>query len=192
MPESPSSPLLALLETMQPLSAELRAALASRLRREELPRGTHLLQPGQVAHRLYFVERGVVRGFYLKDGREVSSWFMKEQDFIISIVSFFTQTPSLEYVELLEDATLWSLSYSQLQHLYQQFPAFNYVGRVLTENYYVLSERRTLNLRLQSAPARYEQLLADFPAIFQRVPLKHIASHLGLTPETLSRLRGRR
>ena len=117
---------------------------------------------------------------------------MKESDFIISIVSFYTRQPAQEYIELLEDGLLWSLSFDQLQRLYQQYPEFNTVGRLLTEQYYILSEQRTINLRMQSAGERYQQLLADFPAIFQRVPLKYIASHLGLSPETVSRLRAKR
>lgn len=66
------------------------------------------------------------------------------------------------------------------------------IGRLLTEKYYVLSELRSQNLRMQTAPERYDQLLRDFPDIFGRVPLKYIASHLGISPETLSRLRARR
>ena len=117
---------------------------------------------------------------------------MRENDFIISIVSFYSRQPAQEYIELLEDCILWSITYDQLQQLYRDFPEFNAIGRLLTEKYYVLSERRTQNLRMQTAPERYKQLVTDFPAIFQRVPLKYIASHLGISPETLSRLRGQR
>ena len=185
-------PLLSSIQSLHPLSAELQTVLAGMLRSETLARREWLLQPGQVSDRLYFIEQGVVRGYYLKEGREVTSWFMREGDFIVSIVSFYTRQPATEYVELLEASTLWSISHEQLHQLYRDFPEFNVVGRLLTEKYYVLSERRSQNLRMQTAPERYNQLLTDFPDIFGRVPLKFIASHLGISPETLSRLRGRR
>ncbi|MBC3787819.1 Crp/Fnr family transcriptional regulator [Spirosoma utsteinense] len=185
-------PLLAFLQTLQPISPALETTISQLLRRDSLPRKQWLLQPGQVSDRLYFIERGVVRGYYLKEGKEVTSWFMREGDFIISIVSFYSRQPAREYVELLTDSVVWSINYTQLQQLYRDFPEFNAIGRLITEKYYVQSERRTQNLRMQTAPERYAQLLADFPAIFGRVPLKYIASHLGISPETLSRLRGRR
>jgi len=77
------------------------------------------------------------------------------------------------------------------QALYRDFPEFNLFGRVLTERYYVLSEQRAHQLRVLPAAARYERLLAGFPAVFQRVALKHLASHLGMAAETLSRLRSK-
>ena len=117
---------------------------------------------------------------------------MAEGDFVISIVSFFTQQPSTEYLELLEPSTLHAINYQHLQELYRTFPEFNYVGRVLTERYYVQSEQRAHQLRTLPAKERYARLAADFPGLLQRVPLKHLASHLGISPETLSRLRAHR
>jgi len=179
------------LAAIGPVSPGLRAALLAAVRTEQLPARHQLLRPGQVAQRLYFVDQGLVRGYALHEGRELSSWFMREGDFVISIVSFLTQAPSTEYLELLEASTLHSLSYTQLQQLYHDFADFNRFGRVLTERYYVLSEQRAWQLRALPAVARYERLLAEFPDVFQRVALHHIASHLGMAAETLSRLRGR-
>ncbi|MBC8082966.1 MAG: Crp/Fnr family transcriptional regulator [Hymenobacter sp.] len=179
------------LNEIQPLSTELRTALAARTTREQLPAHHVLLRPGQVARRVYFLENGLVRGFTLLHGREISSWFMQAGDFVISILSFFTQQPSEECLELLEPAAVHSIGYEQLQGLYRDFPEFNFVGRRLIEHYYVLSERRAQHLRSRSAAERYEQLLRDFPTVFQRVAVQHIASHLGMASETLSRLRNR-
>ncbi|WP_375416017.1 Crp/Fnr family transcriptional regulator [uncultured Hymenobacter sp.] len=179
------------LSRLQPLSPALQSALLLAPRREALPARHVLLTPGQVARRVYFLETGLVRGYTLLHGREISSWFMREGDFVISILSFFTQLPGDETVELLEPAVVSSISYAQLQGLYRDFPEFNLIGRRLVEHYYVLSERRARHLRARSAAERLALLLADFPDVFQRVAVQHIASHLGLAPETLSRLRGR-
>jgi CRP-like cAMP-binding protein len=183
---------LTALAPIGPLSPALRAALAARVRREELPAQHKLLQPGQVARRVYFLERGLVRGYALHEGREMSSWFMREGDFVISIVSFLTQAPATEYLELLEPSLIHSIGYDQLQALYRDFPEFNLFGRVLTERYYVRSEQRAHQLRVLPAAERYAHLLAEFPGVLQRVALRHIASHLGVAAETLSRLRGRK
>ncbi|WP_303311524.1 Crp/Fnr family transcriptional regulator [Hymenobacter sp. BT730] len=183
---------LTLCEAIQPLSEPLRRALQQLVKPETVAARSYLLQPGQTANRLYFLEQGLVRGFYLKEGKEVTAWFMQEGDFVISIHSFFSRQPSHEYLQALTDCTFWSLTYEQLQQLYREFPEFNFIGRALTEKYYVLSEQRALHLRMYSAAERYEQLLTHFPGIFQRVPLKMLASHLGMSPETLSRLRARR
>ena len=182
---------IAFLHGMQPLSPALTDALQACIVREELPAQHQLLQPGQVARRVYFLETGLVRGYTLLHGREISSWFMQAGDFVISILSFFTQQPSDEYLELLEPAVAYSITYEQLQALYREFPEFNFIGRQLLEKYYVLSEQRARNLRARTARERYELLIRDFPTVFQRVALHQIASHLGMAPETLSRLRNR-
>lgn len=183
------SPLLAAVQALLPVSPALEAALAAALRREEWPARHQLLSPGQVAHHLYFIEKGLVRGYTLHAGQEISSWFMSEGDFVISIVSFFTRQPSTEYLELLEPSVVYSISYAQLNELYRTFPEFNYVGRVLTERYYVQSEQRAYQPRTLTARERYAHLVQGSPQLVQRVPLKYLASHLGIAPETLSRLR---
>ncbi|GAB3832802.1 Crp/Fnr family transcriptional regulator [Hymenobacter jeollabukensis] len=181
--------LLHRLRALYPLSDRCLQTITQLMRREELPARRALLAPGQVAGRIYFVESGLARGYYLHEGREANTWFMHEGDFLISIVSFLTRTVSQEFIELLEDSVLYSISYEQLQQLYCDFPEFNYVGRMLTEHYYVLSEQRTQQLRLLRAEQRYAQLVHTFPEVLQRVPLKHLASYLGVTPETISRIR---
>jgi CRP-like cAMP-binding protein len=185
------TPFLAFINAIQPVSSELAHALTAAAKREVLPARHLMLRPGEVARRVYFLETGLVRGYTLLHGREVSSWFMQAGDFVISILSFFTQQPSAEYLELLEPAVVHSLTHSELQRLYHDFPEFNYVGRQLMEKYYVLSEQRAQTLRSRTAVERYELLLAQFPTIFQRVALQHIASYLGMAPETLSRLRNK-
>ena len=182
---------LASLNALQPLSPALAAAIEAATLAEELPAHQLLLRPGQVARRVYFLETGLVRGYTLLHGREISSWFMQAGDFVLSILSFFTQQLSEETLELLEPARVHSITYDQLQRLYHDFPEFNYFGRRILEKYYVLSEQRAQHLRARSAVERYQLLLHNFPTVFQRVALHQIASHLGMAPETLSRLRNK-
>ena len=112
------SSFISFLNTLQPLSPGLNQALLAVAVREELPAHHQLLKPGQVARRIYFLETGLVRGYTLLHGREISSWFMQGGDFVISILSFFTQQPGEECLELLEPAVVHSISYDQLQRLW--------------------------------------------------------------------------
>lgn len=113
--------LTALIKHFWPtVTPDFEVALKEAVVREEIAKKTVILQEGQVAKKMYFVEKGCLRGYYLKEGAEVNSWFMKEDDFVISIVSFYTQQPSEELIETLEDCVLWSISYQRLHQLYLQ------------------------------------------------------------------------
>ena len=116
---------------------------------------------------------------------------MGDGDIIVSVYSFFSRQPSFENIEILEDATLQSINWDQLQSLYKNYPEFNETGRLITENYYIKSEERVINLQTLTARQRYDQLLSTYPGILQKASLGQIASYLGIKQETLSRIRAR-
>lgn len=181
--------VLEYLNAIYPLSKELTAHLRSILKQKECEKKEMLLRAGRVCTNICFIEKGLLRCFYLKDDTEVSSWFMREGDVIISVESFFDQKPSYESIQALEDTVVWYISCQELEFVYKHFMEFNYVGRVLVQNYYKLSEQRLYSMRLQSATERYRFLLHHFPEIIQRVSTADIASYLGVTRETLSRIK---
>jgi CRP-like cAMP-binding protein len=124
--------------------------------------------------------------------REVCSWFMMKEDVIISVESFFMQQESKENIQALEDCILYSISYEELQYAYENFMEFNYIGRILTTNYYMLAEQRLYSLRMQTTQERYQYLMDHFPQFILRVPSKDIASYIGRAGETLSRNKKRK
>jgi CRP/FNR family transcriptional regulator, anaerobic regulatory protein len=178
------------LNSIKPLSVELTEYLIRTLRSKEISRKDYLLKAGQISKHIYFIEQGLLRCFYFKDDVEVSSWFMKEGDVIISVESFFKQKESTEYIQALEDSVLHYISYVELQFIYSNFAEFNYIGRTLVEHYYTISEQRLHSLRMQRAHERYRSLIATNPEMIQRIPSKYLASYLGISEETLSRIRG--
>jgi CRP/FNR family transcriptional regulator, anaerobic regulatory protein len=186
------SPLYDILQQIHPLPAEFWDELNSTVTERDVPRKTRLLHQGAISNEIFFIIKGLARAYYFKNDVDVTSWFMRENDFIISVNSFFRRIPSQESIELLEDSRLISITYDQLHELYKKYVAFNFIGRVLTENYYILSEQRIYSMRMQTARERYELLQSTDPFIFQRVPLKYIASYLSMKPETLSRIRAAR
>lgn len=183
------SKLFDYLRSTYALSDALVQHLAGVVKTKTFPKKSFLLSAGVVSQHLYFIDTGLVRCFYLKDGQEVSSWFMRDGDFIISVHSFFLRTVSEESIQALDDTTVQYISYDDLQFTYESFPEFNYVGRVLTEKYYALSEQRAYFLRMMRAPERYRFMMQHYPELIQRVPSQYIASYLGITKETLSRIK---
>jgi CRP-like cAMP-binding protein len=180
------------LQSIHPLPENLIAYLQQIIRKKELSRKEYLLKEGQVCRNIHFIEKGLLRAYYVKDGGEVSSWFMQEKDVCMGVESYYRQQPSQEYIQALEDSVVYSITYEELQRIYRNFPVFNYTGRVLTERYYMLSEQRSKSMRMQRSHERYDWLMERYPELMQRVPAKYIASYLGITEVTLSVVRGRR
>jgi CRP-like cAMP-binding protein len=175
------------------LSPTLEQEVGRLLKKEELPKKHLLHDEGQICQRIYFVEKGLVRAFYYKDdGKDITDWFAPENSFITAVDSFFQQKPSRYFLELLEDSVLYSLTYTELESLYNTDPQLERLGRLILLEVFGKSVNRTIALQFQTAQERYQSFAQTYPTLLQRAPLGHIASFLGVTQETLSRVRARK
>lgn len=150
---------------------------------------TFILEIGQRCNDLYFVEKGLLRGYYFDEGKEITNWFAQEDEFATCFYSFVAIKPSFEVIQAIEDTQLIRLPYAALQNLYITFPETERLGRIITENYYIRLEERLLNIQFKTAKERYHTFMASKPSLLLRCPLGQIASYLGITQETLSRIR---
>jgi CRP-like cAMP-binding protein len=182
--------LFKLCNQIAPLSADLTEYLEATLKRKEVGKRTKLLDEGQTAKYIYFLEQGLVRGYYHYGNKEYTSWLMKEGDFFLSVQSFFFQEPSEEIIETLEDSVFHYLTYEEIQFAYTEFPHFNLHRAVILENYYAQSEKRH-KMRTKPALDRYKYLMDHHADLIGRVSDKHLASYLGVTTGTFSYEKGR-
>lgn len=177
------------IKEVQRLSEAAEKDLLDKLKKEEHKKGDFLTEHDQVCHRLYFLEQGCLRGFYLKDGKEISHWFAFENDFVTSFYSFNTQRPAVENIQLLEDSVLYSISKADLDTLCDRHADMERLLRRSYEKYYIRLEEKYINNQFKTATERYEELISTRPHFIQRIPVGHIASFLGISKETLSRIR---
>ncbi|MEO1254749.1 MAG: Crp/Fnr family transcriptional regulator [Bacteroidota bacterium] len=173
------------------LSSTAQRALFERLSRDEIEKEAHLLEEGQVCHKLYFIESGCVRSYYHLDGKEITHWFGFENDFVTSFLSFIDRSPSREFIQVVENLAAWTITRVDLYKLYDEFPEIERLGRILCEQYYHRLEERYVSGQFKTAAQRYEGLLESHKHILQRIPLGQIASYLGISQETLSRIRAK-
>lgn len=154
--------LFALFRTVDTFSDELEQAMWQRIRHETITKGDFLLRPGQVSNKMYFVCLGLIRGYSLKDDKDITTGFMPKGYHVISPVSFYTRQPSFEYLEAMTNTQLISMTYESVDYIYAAFPEYNKIGRILTEQYYVRAELRAHNLRLLSVEERYEAFMQNY------------------------------
>lgn len=185
------SQLIKGLEKLHPLDEELKKRVAEFSKIKEYREGDFILKAGQVCEKACFVASGLLRSYYIKGDREITSRFMGEGYIATSWISFYTQKPGNEYMQAEEDTVIVSISYSDIQKLYIEFPEFNTVVRKHLEYIFFLSEQRTQMLRKQTAKEKYEFFIENYPTLMQRVALRKIASYLGMNEETLSRVRSK-
>lgn len=175
--------------TYSPLSSNCKIDLKHATQVLKFEKATVLVKEGQLADKTYFIVRGCARAYYLKDGKDITDWFAFENDFINSIHSFFLNVPSPHYIELLEATTFLEISKETILELCDKYHDFDRLGRIIVTNTMLRLQQRIVSMQFETALQKYNSLLAIRPDITQRVPLTHIASYLGITLETLSRIR---
>jgi len=174
------------------LSSATIAGLEEHSRLLSPQKNTILVNEGTYSDQLYFIVEGGVKAYYLKDGKTITDWFAFENDFICAINSFFTNVPSPHYIETLEDSAILAIKRDDVDRLCEQHHDFERLGRLGVTRTMLRLQRRVVALQFETAQNRYQNLLEVYPDIELRVPLGDIASHLGITQETLSRIRSRR
>jgi CRP/FNR family transcriptional regulator, anaerobic regulatory protein len=157
-----------------------------------LPKGTVIVAEGQLMEEMHFIETGLVRAFYYKDNRDITSWMATEGRFIWPLPSHLLHRPSNENIQLLESATILSISHQDLDKLKSQYSVFNELKHKVMERYIVLYDIRVQLLLIPKAEERIEAYNHCFPDLCRRAPLRHIATFLGIDPCTLSRIRATR
>ncbi|HMH23823.1 MAG TPA: Crp/Fnr family transcriptional regulator [Puia sp.] len=181
--------LVQYLHSVHPLPGGLREYLYEVAKTIDVRKGERLLRIGEVCSNIYFIEKGLFRCYYESDTGEVCAWFMKEGDVIISVGSFFSQAPSYQAIVAMEESLVRFISHEDLHKIYRRWPEFNLTGRKITEKYYALCEDRLYSLRMKKAEERYHYFLESQPGLVDRIPATYIASYLGITRETLSRIK---
>ncbi|MDB5232933.1 MAG: Crp/Fnr family transcriptional regulator [Chitinophagaceae bacterium] len=185
-------PLVKYCNAICPISDKLGEALLEygeiiHLKKDEL-----FLKAGMVSNHASWILKGLVRSYYVREGEEITTKFLTEGATITSIYSFYSRKPGNEYIMALEDSVLACFTYDHMQRMYKDFPEFNVIGRIVTERYLYFLEIELYNLRKTKAEDRYQYFIKHFPDLHQRVPLKYIATYLGMNLETLSRIRGKK
>ncbi len=156
----------------------------------KLRKNQYLLQAGDVCRVETFVNSGLLRAYNAdENGTERIIMFAPEDWWISDLYSLLTETPSTLHIDALEDIEVVCIEKPNLEKLYAQLPKFERFMRIAFQNAFVSQQRRILGAISQSAEERYLSFIQKYPALQQRVPQVQIASYLGITPETLSRVR---
>lgn len=179
-----------ILEEVIGLTESEWKSFSLQLKKKEFKAKTLLIKEGSIANNLYFIESGLLRTYHFLDGKEITTYFACDKQFISVFSSFINQTSSFEILETIEDSNVYELSYNTLIELYKKSSNFEKLGRILAEKNYLCALERTLTMQTKTAKKKYLDFIKNYDKkIVHRVPQHQIASFLGIAPESLSRVR---
>jgi CRP-like cAMP-binding protein len=170
------------------LSKEGMGDLYDKFKSKKVKKGAFLLKQGQVCNHIFFIKKGCLRLYYIAKDVETTVWFSFENKSAIELSSFLSDAPSDYFLEAIEDSEVLSLNKSELKNLYQKHPEMERIFRIFWEDVILSLLKRFTALQKDSAEKRYLDLM-DQPIYLQRIPQKHLASYIGVTPTSLSRIR---
>lgn len=183
------SSVLATLDYFHPLSEGIKNYFRKHSLSCSFRKGKLLLKAGQLCDHIYFIQKGAVRGFIKEGTKDITTWITVEGEVVSSISSLDKREPVMENMQAIEDCELLALTWADYQNLFIRFPEFNIVARKILQKYYQDAEGRAFIARITNAENKYRLFLTRYGHLANRIPLKYIASFLGTTLETLSRVR---
>lgn len=172
------------------LSHEAKLAISDICKLMFVKKNTDLQAIGHTCKTIYFIKKGVARIYYFKDGTDITESFAFENNIIARVESLFTGKPSRKGIQILEDAEIIAINSTLLFKLYDSYPEIERLFRLIVEAAYVDTVNRIESIQFYTAEERYHTLIKEAPDVLKRVPLKYIASYLGITQVSLSRIRG--
>jgi CRP-like cAMP-binding protein len=182
--------LIKFIEQVLPIPRARVKEIAEQFQPRHIPKNEFFIKAGRPCNDYLFLESGFIRAFtHDPEGNEVTTEFYTANQVVFEVGSFFQKTLSKESFQALEDCDGWSIDFDQLNFLFHSIPEFREFGRMILVKGYISFKQRTLSLINETAEQRYETLINSRPVIFQKAPLKHIASYLGITDTSLSRIR---
>lgn len=178
------------LQHTTPMNHAMVNTIAANFQSKEFTKGELFLKEGKVSNEYMFLETGYMRAFLLDtEGQEVTVNFYSPRSVVFEVSSFFPRVPTQENIQALTECNGWIIPYDTLNHLFHTMPEFRDFGRAMLVQGFVALKVRTLSMINKTAEQRYAHLLQSNPELFQNAPLKYIASYLGLTDTSLSRIR---
>lgn len=164
--------------------------IADEFEEKEIGKGEFFLKEGQVSNQYLILNEGFMRAYSVDlNGNEVTTGFHNRAFPVFEVASFFNRTPSKENIQALTDCNGWMITYEQLNMLFHSIPEFRNFGRSILVKGFASLKTRMLSMITATAEERYVSLMQSNPEIFQYAPLKQIASYLGITDTSLSRIR---
>ncbi|MCU0417672.1 MAG: Crp/Fnr family transcriptional regulator [Cytophagaceae bacterium] len=176
---------------IESLDHETLSALQNISIEKSYPKGYFLLKQNEICDKSYWIKNGVARKYYLNDGKEITTELYFDNDLAVSFDSYTLQHPSRECIETVTNVTVSIIPYQKFQEAKSNYPALLTLDLMLAEYYAMWLENRLFQFYTQSATERYLDILHKSPHIIQSIPLSVIASYLGISLETLSRIRAR-
>ncbi|WP_312333785.1 Crp/Fnr family transcriptional regulator [Sphingobacterium sp.] len=162
---------------------------SAKLVKTEFPKKSLILEIGKTEQYLSFIEKGIVRFNIPKLDYDFIFGFAFENSFVSGYDSFLTQEPSSYRLEAITDCILWRISYSDLHLIYETTQVGNFIGRKAIEDIFLKKMKREITLLEDSAKTRYLNLMQEQPELIRNIPLKYLASYIGIRPQSLSRIR---
>ena len=177
-------------EKFIPLSDNLRSELAKRLKPIVFKKGEMVLNADHVCKESYFINNGILRTYFIKDGKEISEYFSGVNEWVNSPKSFIQKEKDIYYIDAIENTEAYAININDLNYLFDNFPEMERYARLSMGSVFGHLMERIASMRFTSAKEKYHHFRNTYADIYHRIPLGMVASYLGIAQETLSRIRG--